>query len=218
MYNSNEIIALSTEIDLTKPTNRYTDDDDDDYLNHIDDHAASPQQRQQQQQQHQLPAIECDFNPTAHQLQTKKACLHELELLHRDLEDLHGIFHRLHGGIAAQADAVTTVETNVEHSQAAVAQGEQHLRQALSYRKAMYPMAGALLGTCLGGPVGLLAGLKVGGIAAIGCGFLGFTGGAAIKNSEAQQARDQLDSLDAEEAGLDHGVEATSATADRKND
>ena len=29
-------------------------------------------------------------------------------------------------------------------------------------------MAGALLGTCLGGPVGLLAGVKIGGLAAIG--------------------------------------------------
>jgi syntaxin 17 len=40
-------------------------------------------------------------------------------------------------------------------------------------------MAGAILGTCVGGPVGLLAGVKIGGLAAIGgsifgesCGFL----------------------------------------------
>ena len=33
---------------------------------------------------------------------------------------------------------------------------------------AIYPAAGALLGTCLGGPVGLLAGVKIGGLAAIG--------------------------------------------------
>ncbi len=33
---------------------------------------------------------------------------------------------------------------------------------------AMYPVAGAVLGTCLGGPVGLLAGVKLGGIAALG--------------------------------------------------
>ena len=30
-----------------------------------------------------------------------------------------------------------------------------------------YPLAGAFLGTCLGGPVGLLAGVKIGGIAAV---------------------------------------------------
>ncbi len=32
----------------------------------------------------------------------------------------------------------------------------------------IYPVAGALLGTCLGGPVGMLAGVKIGGLAAIG--------------------------------------------------
>lgn len=130
---------------------------------------------------------------------------------------MHGIFQRLHGGIAAQADAVATVETNVENSATEVALGERHLRQALSYRKAMYPMAGALLGTCLGGPIGMVAGLKVGGIAALGCGFLGFTGGAALKNSEAQQVREQLDAVDAEEAALDRGVKAI-GMKDRKND
>ena len=35
-------------------------------------------------------------------------------------------------------------------------------------KNAVYPVAGALLGTCLGGPVGLLAGVKIGGLAAIG--------------------------------------------------
>lgn len=35
-------------------------------------------------------------------------------------------------------------------------------------RSTIYPVAGALLGTCLGGPVGMLAGVKIGGLAAIG--------------------------------------------------
>lgn len=35
-------------------------------------------------------------------------------------------------------------------------------------KSALYPVAGALLGTCIGGPVGLLAGVKIGGLAAIG--------------------------------------------------
>ena len=38
---------------------------------------------------------------------------------------------------------------------------------------AIYPVAGALLGTCLGGPVGLLAGVKIGGLAAIGGSMFG---------------------------------------------
>jgi syntaxin 17 len=34
-------------------------------------------------------------------------------------------------------------------------------------------MAGAILGTCVGGPVGLLAGVKIGGLAAIGGSIFG---------------------------------------------
>ena len=30
------------------------------------------------------------------------------------------------------------------------------------------PMIGALMGMCLGGPVGILAGVKIGGLAAVG--------------------------------------------------
>ena len=37
----------------------------------------------------------------------------------------------------------------------------------------VYPMAGAVLGTCLGGPVGLLAGVKIGGLAAVGGSIFG---------------------------------------------
>ena len=37
----------------------------------------------------------------------------------------------------------------------------------------IYPMAGAFFGTCLGGPVGLLAGVKIGGLAAVGGSILG---------------------------------------------
>ena len=34
-------------------------------------------------------------------------------------------------------------------------------------------MAGAILGTCLGGPVGFLAGVKIGGLAAVGGSIFG---------------------------------------------
>ena len=43
------------------------------------------------------------------------------------------------------------------------------------------PIAGAVLGLCLGGPVGLLAGAKLGGLAAIGGSVLGYTGASIIR-------------------------------------
>lgn len=42
-------------------------------------------------------------------------------------------------------------------------------------------MTGAIVGTCVGGPLGLIAGIKVGGLAALGCGVLGYVGGKFIK-------------------------------------
>lgn len=52
-------------------------------------------------------------------------------------------------------------------------EGTQTLNKIEQYKTTMYPVAGALLGTCVGGPIGLLAGLKLGGIAAFGFGLLG---------------------------------------------
>ena len=45
-------------------------------------------------------------------------------------------------------------------------------REGFSTSK-VYPMAGAVLGTCLGGPVGFLAGVKIGGLAAVGGSIFG---------------------------------------------
>lgn len=131
-----------------------------------------------------IPEIKTEFKLSEHQLRSREACLTELENLHREIADLHGIFNRLHDTVEVQGETIEVVAENVEVTQVQVEQGARSLREALSYKKAMYPMCGALIGTCLGGPVGLLAGIKVGGLAAVGCGILGFTGGAAIKNKE----------------------------------
>lgn len=171
--------CLFTEIDLRHATQPQYDEDENRDQNSHSSH-------NQTQQQTHIPAIEADFNLSEHQLQTRTACLQELDNLHRDLQDLHGIFHQLHETVQVQGETVTQVAQHVEETQVAVEQGESSLRQALRYKKAMYPMCGAIIGTFLGGPLGMVAGMKAGGIAAvgIGCGILGFTGGSAIKNSE----------------------------------
>ena len=87
--------------------------------------------------------------------------------------------------VQEQATSVQAIADNAEEALENVAAGEGNLRRALTYKKAMYPLVGALLGTCVGGPVGLVAGLKVGGLAAVGCGILGFTGGSVLKGNPA---------------------------------
>lgn len=131
-----------------------------------------------------IPQIQANFQLSEHQLQTREACLHEFENLQREIGDLHTMFYELNEHVVVQAETVDVVAENVDVAQVQVVHAEQHLRQALRYKKAMYPLCGALLGTCVGGPIGFLAGLKVGGLAAVGCGILGFTGGSVIKNKE----------------------------------
>lgn len=51
-------------------------------------------------------------------------------------------------------------------------------------KTAAYPITGAFLGTMIGGPVGMIAGFKIGGLAALGCALAGYTGGKFFKKSQ----------------------------------
>jgi len=68
---------------------------------------------------------------------------------------------------------IDNLEDNIEETQINVNEGARHLQKASAYKVAAYPIAGALIGTCIGGPIGLIAGLKIGGFAAVSCGILG---------------------------------------------
>jgi syntaxin 17 len=61
----------------------------------------------------------------------------------------------------------------VEEASENVKEGGSYLARAARYRASVYPIAGAVIGGCLGGPVGLIAGMKLGGLAALSCGFIG---------------------------------------------
>ncbi|EDV95625.1 syntaxin-17 [Drosophila grimshawi] len=133
--------------------------------------------------QHALPQLETDFQLEQHQLAQREACLVQMEQLQHEIQDLHGMFHGMRQLTQEQATSVQSIADNAEEALENVQQGERSLRNALGYKKAMYPVVGALLGTCVGGPIGLVAGIKAGGLAAVGCGILGFTGGSVLKSN-----------------------------------
>lgn len=105
-----------------------------------------------------IPTLQSDFQLNVAQLNARENVLRECEALRNDVEDLHGIFHGLNGLVFDQAEAVTMVHANVEEAEVQIQEGATQLQRALKYKKAMYPLCGALLGTCVGGPVGLIAG------------------------------------------------------------
>lgn len=130
-----------------------------------------------------LPQIQADFELSDHQLRSREACLAEFENLQREIVDIQDLFFKLNGTVLEQAENVTTVEENVVEAQVQVEEAEKQLRQALTYKKAMYPLCGAILGFCVAGPVGMVTfGLKAGSLAATGAAILGATGGTVLKN------------------------------------
>lgn len=137
--------------------------------------------------------IQADFQIEEQCLKSHEACLAEFENLHREVEDLYDMFKKFDETVHIQKDDVNVIEENIEVAHVNVIQGESNLRTALKYKKAIYPLAGALLGSCIGGPVGFFVGLKAGGLAAIGCGILGFTGGTVLKKHEDQNKHLEID-------------------------
>lgn len=98
-----------------------------------------------------LPQIQAHFNNNEHQLRSREACLQEFENLQREIGDIHDIFHKLNGQVMEQRDDVVHIEENVEVAKVDVLEAEKSLKQALTYKKAMYPLCGALLGFCIAG-------------------------------------------------------------------
>uniref|UniRef100_A0A1B6KDG7 t-SNARE coiled-coil homology domain-containing protein n=1 Tax=Graphocephala atropunctata TaxID=36148 RepID=A0A1B6KDG7_9HEMI len=121
-----------------------------------------------------------------------------LDQLHQDVEDVQSLFQDFAHLVHEQGEHVDKVEEHVETTHHNVVEGESFLCQAAKYKNGMYPLMGAVVGTMVAGPVGLLAGLKLGSLSAVGFGFLGFTGGKLLKShhdvsiKEAEQHREDL--------------------------
>ncbi|KAM6183201.1 syntaxin-17 [Erethizon dorsatum] len=118
-----------------------------------------------------LPEIPRDQS-AAESWETLEADLIELSQL---VTDFSLLVNSQQEKIDSIADHVNTAAVNVE-------EGTKNLGKAAKYKLAALPVAGALIGGMVGGPIGLLAGFKVAGIAAaLGGGVLGFTGGKLIQ-------------------------------------
>lgn len=114
-------------------------------------------------------------------LQRQQTCLQVWNQLQGEIQQLHELFVEFNKVVHDQKEMVNNMEDNIEETQINVNEGARYLQKASAYKVAAYPLAGAMIGTCLGGPIGLIAGLKIGGLAAMGCGILGFTGGSLLK-------------------------------------
>ncbi|XP_011861910.1 PREDICTED: syntaxin-17 [Vollenhovia emeryi] len=150
-------------------------------------------------------------------LQRQQTCLHVWNRLQGEIHQLHELFVEFNKVVHDQKEMVDNMEDNIEETERNVNEGARQLQKASAYKVAAYPIAGALLGTCIGGPIGLLAGLKIGGLAAVGCGILGFTGGSLLKKKQVESQK-QEPCLDKSTINLKNVKKSASCPEDLKQD
>lgn len=137
-------------------------------------------------------------------LRQRQELLNEVETVHKETEDLNQIYTQLHQMVEDQKEHVDQAEEKVESAHENVHAGFKDLVKAHRYsddrkkksrferflfrlKTAVYPVTGAFLGSMIGGPVGLVAGIKIGGLTALGCAIAGYTGGRFFKKSQAAE-------------------------------
>ncbi|KAM4028361.1 syntaxin-17 isoform 2-T2 [Anomaloglossus baeobatrachus] len=116
--------------------------------------------------------------------------------LEKDLLDLNDIINEFSNLVHTQQEKIDSIEDHVNTAAVNVEEGTKNLGKALKYKLSLLPAAGALIGGIVGGPIGLMAGFKVAGIAtAIGGGLLGFTGGKVLQKKKENVGREQISSI-----------------------
>lgn len=118
--------------------------------------------------------------------------------LEEDLKELSGLVTEFSLLVHSQQEKIDSIEDNVNTAAANVEEGTKSLGKAVGYKLAVLPVAGALLGCALGGPLGLLAGFKAAGVAAaLGGSALGFAGGNLVQKHRKARVDLQMKQLTA---------------------
>ncbi|XP_028836173.1 syntaxin-17 [Denticeps clupeoides] len=117
--------------------------------------------------------------------------------LEEELLELNGLVNQFSLIVHSQQEKIDSIEENVSAAAANVEEGARSLGKAARSGLAVLPVAGALVGGVLGGPLGLLAGFKLVGVAAaVGGGLIGFAGGNLIQKRSKERVALQLQQLD----------------------
>lgn len=121
---------------------------------------------------------------------------HSWDQLRDDLMELNGLVNNFSAEVHAQQEYVDIIEDNVDDSHKNVHSAATLLAQASKYKAAVIPLAGAVVGGLVGGPIGLLAGFKLAGAAAaVGGGIAGYQGGKYLKKKHDHKVETELENL-----------------------
>ncbi|XP_022320327.2 syntaxin-17-like isoform X1 [Crassostrea virginica] len=118
------------------------------------------------------------------------------ENLHESLVDLNSLVHEFSTAVKTQQETVDRIEDNIEKAHSEVQKGALQLGKASKYKAAIFPIAGAVIGTVVAGPLGFFAGAKIGGVMGVGIGgAAGLLGGKFLKNRQNQATEMELNNL-----------------------
>lgn len=149
----------------------------------------------EEDQKKQIELIEETVIPEEIEVEQCKAQFETYQNLQKDIEELHDLFSEFSHQVNTQETTVSNIEENVEAALEDVKEGQQNLAKAARFKTTLYPLTGALIGTCIGGPIGLLAGLKIGGLAALGGTALGFASGRGLKRWQESAVSESANNL-----------------------
>ncbi|XP_053322079.1 syntaxin-17 [Spea bombifrons] len=104
--------------------------------------------------------------------------------LEKDLLEVNRLVNEFSQLVHTQQEKIDCIDDHINTAAVNVEEGTKNLGKAVKFKLAVIPAAGALIGGIVGGPIGLIAGLKVAGIATALGGVLGFTGGKYIQRKK----------------------------------
>jgi len=132
--------------------------------------------------------VQISRSASLEEVEKQEQCLKSWENLQTEVQDIHQLFEEFSLMVQQQKEKTDEIEDSAEEALENVKEGASHIARAAQYRATVYPIAGAVIGGCLGGPIGLIAGMKLGGLAAVSCGFIGFAGGQLLKRKQQAEA------------------------------
>lgn len=132
------------------------------------------------------------------EIPAEESAMESWENLEEGVKELSGLVTEFSLVVHSQQEKIDSIEDNVNTAAANVEEGTKSLGKAAGYKLAVLPLAGALLGGVLAGPIGLLAGFKVAGVAAaVGGSALGFAGGNLVQKHRQARVDVQMKQLTA---------------------
>lgn len=132
--------------------------------------------------------VQISRSALSEEVEKQEQCLKSWENLQTEVQDIHQLFEDFSLMVQQQKKKTDEIEDNVEEAFENVKEGASHIARAAQFRSSVYPIVGAVIGGCLGGPIGLIAGMKLGGLAAVSCGFIGFAGAQFLKKKQLTEA------------------------------